>query len=155
MDMNHQGPVDEWRSEIHLAGNVAVMDWFVMDGGAPGPESPAHPEVDAIELRGIQYFVGFSTFVGDGTRDGTEFAVEVGAIVYEFPPFDRESLMSMVGDVVAELGHDPETKFLEFGEEGLWVFRRLRHEDILDHHALDSALSDLVGLAESLHAAVH
>lgn len=155
MDMDSRGPIDEEQNQKLLTASTTVLDWFVMEGGTPCEQDPEQPEIFGVDLRGTQYFIGYSTFTGDGDRGANDFASEVGALLYESPPFDRESLMSMISHLLPLLDCDPVRTFLEHGDEGLWVFRRLTDQEILDHRKLDAAVSDFVGIAEKFHAAVH
>jgi hypothetical protein len=127
--------------------------WMVAAGGEP--ENMEDEDDDSFisaqcALNGIDYFIGRPTLDLDFA-----FELEVGALIYEEPPFSPAVLDSMLQTVVDRFPQEEDILYIENDEGGVWVICRFEGADFADSVTFDRRVRQLVALAEAAHGAVH
>jgi hypothetical protein len=139
---------DEYARRCERAASRA-FDWMVREGAT-------HQDIEddgivnaQFTLNGIDYFIGPSTLDLDYAIE-----LEVGALIYEDPPFDPETLDAMMAQHISHIAQEEELLFIENGDAGLWAICRFEGNGLDADADFDHRIRQLIALAEAAHGAV-
>ena len=127
-----------------------AFTWMVMEGADKEDVKEDGPIAAHFVLNGIAYFIGRPTM-----NLSYGFELEIGALIYENPPFSPEAIESMLEPVVTRIPLEEGILYIENDESGVWVICRFEDVDFADDTSFDNRVRQLVSLAEAAHGAVH
>lgn len=147
-DMNKELIELEYERTVVQRVDAAVL-WMTMEG-ADNQEVQEDGFISAyFVLNGIDYFIGRPTM-----SVSYAFELEIGALIYENPPFSPEAIDSMLEPVVARFPIEEEILYLETSAGDVWAICRFEGADFVDSATFDTRVRQLISLAEAAHGAV-
>ena len=145
------GQLIEEEFEKRFAQRVETAISWMTTAGAERGELDDDSFVSAqFTLDGVEYFIGRPTLNLDFA-----FELEIGALIYEDPPFTKESLNSMLQPVLETFPGEEDILFLENDEAGVWAVCRFEGSDFETESTFNSRVREFVAMAEAAHRAVH
>ena len=139
---------DEYARRCERAASLA-FDWMVREGASQQDVDDDGIINSQFTLNGIDYFIGPPTLDLDYA-----FELEIGALIYEDPPFDPGTLDAMMARHISGIAQEEELLFIENGDAGLWAICRFEGNDLKADVDFDHRIRQLIALAEAAHGAV-
>ena len=150
------GGIENRSDDLQKQMTIAVLDWFLLEGGEPiyerGPddEGEVHLDFCLFEVRMPE----FEVFVGPPTEDGP-WVVEVAVSVRPVIALQVDTVEALLDPVAAQIPERFQIDVFateDFGSESsVWLAARLTGDEV-EGSAIDAVLGSLLTEARALQA---